>query len=292
MTFESFSPQKFWLYGAKQCIGIGFLAGSLELTSMTARLALPLSVPEFAVLGLATLLTMGLFSGCLGLCFGFVQHIRKEQRRSRRLASHMAVTGFFVTGYYLWQGSLGLFAEERLIPSMAMALLPVGFSGVVFYNAAYWFRKVEIGAKYRIGWLPVSFAFSCVVVLIAGAIFHGRDTGGAWALEGDKNVLLITVDTLRRDHVGVFAETEQTLTPNMDRLAGQGIAFHNAITPVPETAPAHASMFTGLHPLRHKVLSNGNPLSRGYQTFGEVLQKRGTLRGRLYRPTLFIQTAD
>ena len=55
-------------------------------------------------------------------------------------------------------------------------------------------------------------------------------------------------------------------TPAIDELAQEGVLFENAVTPFPETAPAHAAMFTGLHPVRTGVLSNGHALSSRYRT--------------------------
>ena len=54
----------------------------------------------------------------------------------------------------------------------------------------------------------------------------------------------------------------------------KAIVFSNAITPLPETAPAHAAMFTGIHPVRTGVLSNGHSLHKRYRTLAEHLEKR------------------
>ena len=272
------SRRQLWLYGAKQSCGLGFLAGTLEMAALTARLKLSLSLVEFVSLGLSAIVTMGLFAGLIGLGMGWVQLVRPERRRSRRLASHLGLTALLLTGFYLWQGGLSLASEGRMIPAAAMSMMPIGFSGVVFYNAAYWFRKTELGSKYRFGWVSTSLVFSASMIVLVGVIYQARDTGGGWALEGDKNVLLITIDTLRRDHVGLYGEGESR-TPNIDRLGKTGIIYTNAVTPVPETAPAHATMLTGLHPLRHKVLSNGAALTRGYRTVPEVLNQEGYATG-------------
>jgi arylsulfatase A-like enzyme len=278
LSLEHMSRRQLWLYGAKQCCGLGFLAGTLEVAALTARLKLPLSLVEFVTLGVTATVAMGLFSGLIGVSVGWVQLVRPERRRSRRLASHVGLAGLLLTGFYLWQGSLALLSEGRAIAAVAMAVMPIGFGGVVFYNAAYWFRKVELGTTYRFGWALVSLTFSAAMIVLVGAVFQARDTGGGWALEGDQNVLLITIDTLRRDHVGLYSEGDSR-TPNIDQLGRSGLVFANAVTPVPETAPAHATMLTGLHPLRHQVLSNGAALSRGYQTVPEVLSQEGYATG-------------
>ena len=70
------------------------------------------------------------------------------------------------------------------------------------------------------------------------------------------DVILITVDTLRRDHVGVYNETSPALTPNIDSLAAEGVLYTDAFSPVSVTRPAFVSMMTGLEPGQHGVLTN------------------------------------
>jgi arylsulfatase A-like enzyme/Flp pilus assembly protein TadD len=69
------------------------------------------------------------------------------------------------------------------------------------------------------------------------------------------NVLLVTIDTLRQDRVGVYGNP-RGLTPNVDRLAARGIRYTHAFSPVPLTLPAHASILTGLLPRRHGIHNN------------------------------------
>jgi arylsulfatase A-like enzyme len=66
----------------------------------------------------------------------------------------------------------------------------------------------------------------------------------------------VSIDTLRADHVGAYG-ARTGATPNLDALAAEGVVFENALTPVPVTLPAHASMLTGLLPHRHGVRDNG-----------------------------------
>ncbi len=87
--------------------------------------------------------------------------------------------------------------------------------------------------------------------------------GAAWALfelrDGaprTPNVLLITIDTLRWDHVGAYGAGDG-ITPALDALAARGVRFETAIMHVPLTAPSHASILTGLTPVHHGVHDNG-----------------------------------
>lgn len=70
------------------------------------------------------------------------------------------------------------------------------------------------------------------------------------------NVLLITIDTLRWDHVGAYGASNVS-TPALDGLAARGVRFETAIMHAPLTAPSHASILTGLTPVRHGVRDNG-----------------------------------
>jgi arylsulfatase A-like enzyme len=92
--------------------------------------------------------------------------------------------------------------------------------------------------------------------------------------EGKPNILLITIDTLRRDHLGVYGYPRET-SPFIDRLAKKGVMFKHAITPIPVTAPSHASILTSLHPLTHGVTTNAADLTRNVQTAAEIFKKNG-----------------
>src|SRR6185436_6724365 len=71
------------------------------------------------------------------------------------------------------------------------------------------------------------------------------------------NILLITLDTTRADHIGAYGD-RRARTPNLDRLAASGVLFERAISAAPLTLPAHASLLTGRYPFRHGVRNNGS----------------------------------
>jgi arylsulfatase A-like enzyme/Flp pilus assembly protein TadD len=71
-----------------------------------------------------------------------------------------------------------------------------------------------------------------------------------------RNLLLITIDTLRADRLGCYGYAAAR-TPNLDRLAAEGVRFDAAIAPAPITLPSHASLLTGRYPASHGVHSNG-----------------------------------
>ena len=72
----------------------------------------------------------------------------------------------------------------------------------------------------------------------------------------DYNVLLVTIDTLRADHIGAWGARDAA-TPSLDRLASEGLRFENADSAVPLTLPSHATILSGVLPQHHGVRNNG-----------------------------------
>jgi arylsulfatase A-like enzyme/tetratricopeptide (TPR) repeat protein len=87
-------------------------------------------------------------------------------------------------------------------------------------------------------------------------------------------VILITVDTLRHDRLECYGYS-QSRTPNINRLAADGVRFSNAICQVPLTLPSHCSILTGTHPVFHGVRDQASPLSPQHQTLAELLKAQG-----------------
>jgi choline-sulfatase len=95
-------------------------------------------------------------------------------------------------------------------------------------------------------------------------------------LELDRlNVILVTIDTLRADHLSCYG-SQTVATPNIDRLAAEGVRFANAATTVPFTLPAHSSIMTGTYPPYHGVRENvGYFLDEDIPTIAELLAAHG-----------------
>lgn len=87
------------------------------------------------------------------------------------------------------------------------------------------------------------------------------------------NIILISIDTLRADHLSCYGYPRLT-TPNIDRLAREGVLFKSAYSTAVWTPPAHASMLTGLYPKEHGVIHQ-NRLSDDIPTIAKHLQKKG-----------------
>jgi len=94
------------------------------------------------------------------------------------------------------------------------------------------------------------------------------------------NVILISIDTLRADHLGIDGY-ERNTSPNIDELFKNGFVFKNAFAQAPNTLPSHMSMLTGLYPSHHKLISitealdNNESLSKEQKTIAEILKLYG-----------------
>jgi choline-sulfatase len=101
------------------------------------------------------------------------------------------------------------------------------------------------------------------------------DTGTSAQTTGQSpDVFLITIDTLRADHVHCYGY-DRVATPALDRIAKDGIRFAEAFTPSPITNTSHATILTGLLPSTHGVTDFAVPLSPSHPTWAELLQQRG-----------------
>jgi arylsulfatase A-like enzyme len=88
------------------------------------------------------------------------------------------------------------------------------------------------------------------------------------------NVLLITLDTTRVDHLSSYGYERQT-SPVLDAFAQEGAKFELAYSPMGTTGPSHSTIFTGAYPLTHNVVKNSTPLSASQVTLAETLKSEG-----------------
>src|SRR5436305_9899008 len=95
------------------------------------------------------------------------------------------------------------------------------------------------------------------------------------------SVVLISIDTLRADHLGCYGD-RKARTPALDALARQGTLFGRVESPVPLTLPAHTSLLTSTYPFVHGVEENGQAVRPGAVTLAGVLKACG------YRTAAFI----
>lgn len=92
------------------------------------------------------------------------------------------------------------------------------------------------------------------------------------------NIVLISIDALRADHLGIYGY-ERNTSPNIDDFFKKGFVFENAFSQAPNTLPSHMSIFTGLYPSHHKMFSSSigtnSSLSDLFRTITEILKIYG-----------------
>ncbi|MFT5058797.1 MAG: arylsulfatase A-like enzyme [Planctomycetota bacterium] len=118
-------------------------------------------------------------------------------------------------------------------------------------------------------------AASLSAILAVVLVGYGLPScGGETVVKGPKHVILISLDTLRADHIGAYGNSSD-LTPTIDSLAESGITFDNVLAPAPTTLASHTSMLTGQYPQTHGVVRNGYPVHADNVTLAERLKQEG-----------------
>ena len=114
----------------------------------------------------------------------------------------------------------------------------------------------------------------------------GSAPGAASAVKLDfpPSIVLITVDTLRREHLGCYGYFRET-SPRIDALAAESVLYERALATMASTLPSHLSMFTGLYPYQHGKTSNVQAVRAPFRSsagcvplaaaYGTLWRKRG-----------------
>jgi arylsulfatase A-like enzyme len=167
--------------------------------------------------------------------------------------------------------------------SRSRILLAVGV-GLAFRR---WLVKHENQAvqfwKRTLPW--VAIAAMLALVAIQGGLWLGEHQELARlpaAAPHSPNVLVIVVDTLRADHLSSYGYAHPT-SPNLDRLASEGLLFENAVSACSWTYPSHVSLVTGRQLFEHGAgrpeitswFASGGTSFGGYPTIGEALEQLG-----------------
>jgi choline-sulfatase len=114
---------------------------------------------------------------------------------------------------------------------------------------------------------------ACAVCVLAAACTTPGSSPQT-AVLAPRNLVLITIDTMRPDHVGAYG-CAAARTPTLDRLAREGTRFDRAFAVAPITLTSHASLLTGLYPPGHGARHNGTAVRDDVPTLATVLRDRG-----------------
>ena len=172
-------------------------------------------------------------------------------------------------------------------PSGLMLAAGVAVGALIFWLNVY--RLVErLRPK---PWWPKILGFSAAFTVAALTVATGSllwqlltetsSTSEYRAISGNPsgwqsrpNILLISIDSLRADHLGAYGYDRPT-SPNIDRLAAEGVLFSQATSTTSWTLPAHVSLLTGLYPQAHQVLRARERLADTVPTLAELMSQMG-----------------
>ena len=264
-------PPSFQLIVASGCLAAGF--GLLEGIIQAARMAL--KVPE--PMGWPILWVTPAFYALVGVLYGAglaigIWWVRRFLRSRARISRMLPVYGLgllAIIGYY---NALSLLIATGHWATWIVAL-GLGYQTVRLLDLR---RDGAIVLLNRLApWM------AGLIVVLAATVSLGNHfakqaflAGLPPAKSGAPNVLLITVDTLRADHVGAYGYGRPT--PTLDTLAREGLQFDYAIATSSWTLPSHATLMTGLLPHEHLAeMMTGGRLDERFRTLAEAFSESG-----------------
>lgn len=162
----------------------------------------------------------------------------------------------FISVSLVLKRNKGLFPSYLQITSFSRTIFLIG-SSVILFLLLYLFFSLIFRSRLIASFLkPVTILF--LFFFIAWLLFPlFRDEGRRRKMSeiknspfGKPNILLITLDTTRWDHLSCYGYKRLT-TPHLDKFAREGVLYTNAYAPASWTLPSHASLFTGKYPTRH-----------------------------------------
>jgi arylsulfatase A-like enzyme len=242
------------LWGLQQ---LGWLSGSLTFLGFSVE-----------IIWIATLFDLLLYCA-LGLALGLAARLLPQLPITSVSVFLFAFLAFFDWLAILLAGRARIWAIP--VPAIGLAV-----------QSARWFHKHQQTIKRfwskSVPWLGMLALLT--LVGIQGGFWSGEWIGVARlpaAAPDLPNVLVILVDTLRADHLSSYGYPRLT-SPNLDRIARQGVLFESAFSTSSWTQPAHASMLTGRYTYEHGA-ELYKRLDDRYPTIAEVLQARGYRTG-------------
>jgi len=166
----------------------------------------------------------------------------------------------------LGQGPLTLLLRNGRLPVNLGAALGLA-AGLLGWGA----RRLAVRRRGGADRSARGLAFFCLIAL--GVIALATLNVGTHLVPGP-NVVLIVVDTLRADHLGIYGYQRDT-SPNLDALARESFLYRNAISTAPWTSPAVGSILTGRYPPQIGITRQPIVLDEAVRRLPEVLQARG-----------------
>jgi len=269
-------PRLMLLIGRYSAVGAlaGLLVGAFEGLCRYRYSSPPVLLKpdlNYVILFLGPLLD-GLVCGFLGLITGLFL-VSRSSRIWRRV---FLITGFCLVAVLV----LAIAKDPRYAVLVLMGPFPTPFRlamrvGVILAGSGAFIAGRLVSLRTLHVLLVGAFAISLVGVGVYAINPSMRKAGVAakpTAPIAEPNIILITLDTVRADHLSLYGYPRRT-TPRLDKWARSGVVYDNAIAPTCWTLPSHASIFTGLLPHQHGAGSV--PLHPDWWTLSDILRSRG-----------------
>lgn len=195
--------------------------------------------------------------------------------RTFPLASFLAIPSLFIVSWFKY-GAVFARLSRGTAPSVGeifgLAVLPAVWAIVFFL-----FRKPDVVLRF----LKISTVLGAAILAVglAGDLVQHPPFGlqsSRPLLDGGKpapNILLVSIDTLRRDHLGGYGY-ERATSPSIDSLAREGALFKTVVAPSSWTLPVHATLLTSLPPTQHGLINVRTRLTSDALTISTTLREQ------------------
>jgi arylsulfatase A-like enzyme len=187
----------------------------------------------------------------------------------------------------LLSGGIHRFSVLWLPPALYLTWAALGnrFPIALLVTIGLWVLAWFGGGK-RIPWSAAAgFAVVCcaVTALLNASPYRDASAPSAPAAAGRPNIVLLSLDTVRADHLSAYGYARKT-TPRLEEFGRESQVFTRAVSSGDMTLPSHASIFTGLYPSQHgahftKTQRLGAPLDGRFPTLAGLLREQGYWTG-------------
>lgn len=273
--------------GVLSGIAVGCVTGLLEVLALlpgTGGTALNFLVPAMAFYSIVW--------SCVAVVFSVVL-VTLSQMRGRPITPGESLTRwnlalliplalFTIGGGFINIQALPAFTDWRSLLFNGMFLIVNLWLGYwLYHHGVRWISRLVRRLSVRF-WLTLVAACLALGVLRGSlASWEGMREASLTQRTASRvgpNVLLITIDALRRDHLSVYGYHRKT-SPNLDQLAQEGVVFTEAFANSSWTRASAATIFTSLYPSTHGVNQRGSGLSSSLLTLPEALREHGYATG-------------
>jgi arylsulfatase A-like enzyme len=183
-----------------------------------------------------------------------------------------------VFGVLVWVGTYAVLSYPRVVSQMGVAVFS---AGVAFVGARFAVRRNSLFANMHRMWMyPALGGIAAGAIALGSPMLHESYVTSRLpaAPQNAPNVLIIVVDTLRSDRLSAVGYPRAT-TPNLDRIAREGVLFESAFATASWTLPSHTSLLTGRYTYEHKMDYPVPQMRHGHPYLQTVLRAHGYRTG-------------